>query len=73
MLQHVEDGRRTEIDALNGALLAEAEALRIPCPFNRAVLLAIKSIEARNVARGDAPQLAEAVLEAMARATPRMP
>ena len=30
MLQHVEAGRRTEIDALNGALLREASALGIP-------------------------------------------
>ena len=32
MLQHVEAGRRTEIDSLNGALLREAEALRHPLP-----------------------------------------
>jgi 2-dehydropantoate 2-reductase len=67
MLQHIEEGRRTEIDALNGALLKEAEQLRVPCPFNRAVVLAIKAIEARNAARAKLPKVDEAALEAAAR------
>jgi 2-dehydropantoate 2-reductase len=37
MLQHVKAGRRTEIDALNGALVREAEALGVPVPFNEAL------------------------------------
>lgn len=67
MLQHVEEGRRTEIDALNGALLKEAQALGVAVPFNEAIVLAIKSIEARNAARAKAPRVDEAALEAKAR------
>lgn len=67
MLQHVEEGRRTEIDALNGALLKEAQALGVAVPFNEAVVLAIKSIEARNAARAKSPRVDEAALEAIAR------
>ena len=52
MLQHVEAGRRTEIDTLNGALLREAKALGIPCPFNEAIVLVVKALEARAVFRG---------------------
>ena len=67
MLQHVEEGRRTEIDALNGALLREAKVLGVAVPFNEALVLAIKSIEARNAARANSPRVDEAVLEATAR------
>lgn len=66
MLQHVEEGRRTEIDALNGALVKEASALGVAVPFNAAVVLAIKSIEARNAARGKTPTVDEPALEAAA-------
>jgi 2-dehydropantoate 2-reductase len=71
MLQHVEAGRRTEIDSLNGALLREAEALGIPCPFNQAIVLTVKSLEARAAFRAASPEIDEAALEAAARATPR--
>ena len=37
MLQHMEQGRRTEIDALNGALVREGRALGIATPYNQAV------------------------------------
>jgi len=72
MLQHVEEGRRTEIDALNGALVKEARALGMAVPFNEAVMLAIKSIEARNAARAKSPRVDEAALEAAAREERRM-
>jgi len=71
MLQHVENGRRTEIDSLNGALLREAKALGIPCPFNEAVVMIVKAIEARSATRTASPTLDEATLEAAARASPR--
>lgn len=71
MLQHVESGRRTEIDSLNGALLHEAKALGIACPFNEAVVMTVKSIEARSAARAASPTLDESALEAAARVTPR--
>jgi 2-dehydropantoate 2-reductase len=67
MLQHIEEGRRTEIDALNGALVREAKVVGVAVPFNEAVVLAIKSIEARNSARAMTPKVDEAVLEAAAR------
>jgi len=71
MLQHIESGRRTEIDTLNGALVREAEALRIPCPFNQAIVLVVKSLEARALLRAASPEIDEAALEAAARATSR--
>jgi 2-dehydropantoate 2-reductase len=67
MLQHLESGRRTEIDALNGALVARARGLGVPVPVNEAVVAAVKAREGRP-ARGDVP---EAACEAAARADPR--
>jgi len=45
MLQHVEQGRRTEIDAINGALVREAHALGLAVPYNEAVVAMIKGVE----------------------------
>jgi 2-dehydropantoate 2-reductase len=45
MLQHVEQGRRTEIDALNGALLGYAARHGIPCPVNETIVQLVKAIE----------------------------
>jgi 2-dehydropantoate 2-reductase len=45
MLQHVEAGRRTEIDALNGALLREAATLGIPMPYNESLVALLKGRE----------------------------
>jgi 2-dehydropantoate 2-reductase len=45
MMQHIEQGRRTEIDALNGALVREARALGIPTPYNEAVVAIVKGLE----------------------------
>jgi 2-dehydropantoate 2-reductase len=45
MLQHVEQGRRTEIDAINGALVREAHALGIAVPYNEAVVAIVKGLE----------------------------
>lgn len=71
MLQHVEAGRVTEIGALNGALLREARALGLRCPFNQAITLTVEAIQARNDRRRQQPELDEAALEAAARAEPR--
>jgi 2-dehydropantoate 2-reductase len=71
MLQHVEAGRQTEIDSLNGALLSEARTLGINCPFNEAVFLTIKALEGKAALRAGSPTLDEAALEAAARATRR--
>jgi len=45
MMQHIEQGRRTEIDALNGALVREARALGIATPYNEAVVAIVKGLE----------------------------
>ncbi len=45
MLQHVSAGRRTEIDALNGALLREAKALGVAVPANEALTALLKGRE----------------------------
>jgi 2-dehydropantoate 2-reductase len=45
MMQHMEQGRRTEIDALNGALVREAKAVGIPVPYNEAVVAVVKGLE----------------------------
>lgn len=45
MMQHVEQGRRTEIDALNGALVREAKALGLAVPYNEAVVALVKGVE----------------------------
>ena len=46
MLQHLESGRPTEIDALNGALVQRGRAIGIATPFNEAIVLTVKAIEA---------------------------
>lgn len=45
MLQHLESGRRTEIDALNAALVERGQALGIATPFNEAIVLIVKALE----------------------------
>jgi len=45
MMQHVERGQRTEIDALNGALVREATALGIAVPYNEAIVAVVKGVE----------------------------
>lgn len=45
MLQHIEAGRKTEVDALNGALVREADALGIPVPHNRSLVMLLKGRE----------------------------
>ncbi|PWT75291.1 MAG: hypothetical protein C5B46_02790 [Proteobacteria bacterium] len=45
MMQHVERGQQTEIDALNGALVREAKALGLAVPYNEAVVAVVKGVE----------------------------
>ncbi|HXF17984.1 MAG TPA: ketopantoate reductase C-terminal domain-containing protein, partial [Burkholderiales bacterium] len=45
MMQHIEQGRRTEIDALNGALVREARALGVAVPYNEAIVAVVKGLE----------------------------
>ena len=68
MLQHLEQGRRTEIDALLGAVLAAARPHHLACPVTETVLLMVKARELRPPA---GTEIDEATLEAAARAAPR--
>lgn len=52
MLQHIESGRETEIDALNGALVEKARLHGIPTPINEVVVQVIKGREAALRAAG---------------------
>ncbi|MGZ3605951.1 MAG: ketopantoate reductase family protein [Thermodesulfobacteriota bacterium] len=45
MGQDFDHRRRTEIDAINGAVVREAQALGVPAPFNQAVTDLVKAIE----------------------------
>ena len=45
MLQHVEAGRKTEVDAINGALVREARLLGVPTPYNEALTALLKGRE----------------------------
>jgi len=45
MLQDMENGRPTEIDYLNGAIVKKAEAYQIPVPTNRLIMHLIKMME----------------------------
>lgn len=56
MLQHVEQGRRTEIDAINGALVREARALGVAVPCNETLVAVVKGLErSRRQALHEAP------------------
>ncbi len=46
MLQDVESGRQTEIDVMSGAIVAFGKQLKIPTPYNDAMLCLVKAIEA---------------------------
>ncbi len=46
MLQDLDRGRRTEIDAISGAVLREAERGHVEAPLNRALLALVKAREA---------------------------
>jgi 2-dehydropantoate 2-reductase len=53
MLQHMDAGKRTEIDALNARLVEEARMLGVPAPYNDAVACLLKGVEhKRRTARG---------------------
>lgn len=48
MLQHQQDKRRSEIDALNGVVVREGKRLGVPTPFNQALVMMVRTIDARN-------------------------
>jgi 2-dehydropantoate 2-reductase len=45
MLQDVENRRRTEIDVINGAIVAAGQQLNIPTPHNQAMVWLVKALE----------------------------
>jgi 2-dehydropantoate 2-reductase len=45
MLQHMEEGRPTEVDALNGAVVSAGQKLGIDTPYNHATTLMVKARE----------------------------
>ncbi|MDD5451202.1 MAG: 2-dehydropantoate 2-reductase [Desulfovibrionales bacterium] len=45
MLQDVLNKKRTEIEAINGAIVKEAKALGIPCPVNEVLTFLVRGIE----------------------------
>jgi len=49
MQQDLLMGRRTEIDVMNGAVVALGAQFGIECPVNQALTMIIKAMEARNV------------------------
>ena len=57
MLQHVDAGRRAEIDALNGAPVREARTLGVPVPANEALAALLKGRELARMRAVDEPEL----------------
>ena len=57
MLQHVEAGRRTEIDSINGALVRESRKLGLAAPYNEALTALLKGRERDAIRRREDPDL----------------
>jgi 2-dehydropantoate 2-reductase len=64
MLQHVEAGKKTEIDALNGALVREAQSLGIAVPYNESLVALLKGRELHQQRAIHEPDLDYAAWEA---------
>jgi 2-dehydropantoate 2-reductase len=45
MLQHIESGKRTEIDALNAKIVEEGAKLGVPTPYNESLVMLLKGVE----------------------------
>jgi ketopantoate reductase len=46
MLQHMEQGKQTEVDSLNGAIARMGRELDVPAPCNQAVTWMVQGINA---------------------------
>jgi len=57
MLQHVDAGRPTEIDAINGAVLREAKLLGITVPYNESLVSLLKGKEQSQIRAIHEPDL----------------
>jgi 2-dehydropantoate 2-reductase len=71
MQQHVEAGKRTEIDALNGAVVRLAREVGVPVPFNEALTMLIKGLEKSRKQAIGGTRIDYDALEAEASRTPR--
>ncbi len=69
MLQHIEAGKRTEIDALNARLVEEGRRLGVPTPYNEAVTCLLKGVEYKRREAAGRTEADYATLEA--NVTPR--
>ena len=64
MLQHVDSGRKTEIDAINGALIREANELGIATPYNQSLVALLKGREQSQIRLRNEPNFDYAAWEA---------
>jgi 2-dehydropantoate 2-reductase len=67
MMQHIDAGRATEIDAINGAIVREGRSLGIPTPYNEALVALLKGRELSQQRRMHEPDIDYDALEAEAR------
>ena len=51
MLQDMCNGRQTEVEAINGAIVREARALKVPVPMNKMLLAKVRSSKRQKVCR----------------------
>jgi 2-dehydropantoate 2-reductase len=73
MLQHIEAGKRTEIDALNARLVEEGRRLGVPTPYNDALACLLKGVEYKRREAAGRTEADYAALEAQASREPRPP
>jgi len=73
MLQHIEAGKRTEIDALNARLVEEGRRLGVPTPYNDALACLLKGVEHKRREAAGRTEADYAALEAQAEREPRPP
>jgi 2-dehydropantoate 2-reductase len=66
MLQHIEAGKPTEIDALNARLVEEGRRLGVPTPYNDALACLLKGVEFRRREAAGRTEADYAALEAQA-------
>jgi 2-dehydropantoate 2-reductase len=73
MLQHIEAGKRTEIDALNARLVEEGRRLGVPTPYNDALACLLKGVEHKRREATGRTEADYAALETQAEREPRPP
>jgi 2-dehydropantoate 2-reductase len=69
MLQHMENGSLTEIDALNGAAVREAESIGMKLPYNAAITSLVKAANLRAIREFHEPPIDYDALERAAEQT----